>query len=367
VAAPDFERNVYCLLGLPFDAVDLARAEALLRQSIATKTRCFLSTPNLNFLIACQRDPAFRLSVITSNLVVADGMPIVWLAKLLGIPITQRVAGSTLFERLRASASDESIRTYFFGGQDGIAQQASQRMNAQTIAMQCVGYTSPGFGSIEAMSTPSVIAEINASEADFLVVSLGARKGQAWIVRNLSSLTAPVVSHLGAVVNFVAGNIRRAPAAFQALGLEWLWRIKEEPQLWRRYFDDGLGLLGLLVNKVLPSLWTRHITQKATDAGKPATIDLELENGSPCIVLAGAWSAANLQAYRTALQRVSEHNTDVRINLGRVSHVDSAFLGLTLLLYGHQTQTQHRLILEDTPAAVQKIIRQAGMGFVLAA
>jgi len=90
-----------------------------------------------------------------------------------------------------------------------------------------------------------VLQAINASQADFLVVALGAKKGQAWILHNLEHLQVPVVSHLGAVVNFVAGTVQRAPAAWQRAGLEWLWRIKEEPALFGRYWNDGLALFGL--------------------------------------------------------------------------------------------------------------------------
>jgi N-acetylglucosaminyldiphosphoundecaprenol N-acetyl-beta-D-mannosaminyltransferase len=359
MATPDFERNVHCLLGLPFDAVDLAQAEALIHKAIITRTRCFLSTPNLNFLIACQHDPAFRLSVINSNLVVADGMPIVWLAKLLGIPIRQRVAGSTLFEKLWAKTSGIKIKTYFFGGQDGVARAANLRMNAQDRAMF------PGFGSVEAMSTPTIIANINASETDFLVVSLGARKGQAWIVRNLAHLDAPVISHLGAVVNFVAGSIHRAPSALQTLGLEWLWRIKEEPQLWRRYLEDGLGLMRLFMVRVLPGLLTTFLAQKAPAMEQLPTIHVAMSDSAHSIVLEGCWQATNLQSYRLALKHVSEQNADVRINLRQVTYIDSAFLGLTLVLYGHQLKNEKKLCLEDVPIAIRKIIFQAGMGYVL--
>ena len=86
---------------------------------------------------------------------------------------------------------------------------------------------------------------MNAARPDFLVVSLGAAKGQAWIMRNLHRLDVPLVSHLGAVVNFVAGEVRRAPRWMQRSGLEWAWRVKEEPALLRRYAGDALRLLPL--------------------------------------------------------------------------------------------------------------------------
>ena len=86
--------------------------------------------------------------------------------------------------------------------------------------------------------------------ADFLAVSLGAKKGQLWLHRNHQRLTVPVRAHLGVTVNFQAGTVKRAPPRLRAWGLEWLWRIKEEPHLWRRYAHDGWVLLGLIFTRV---------------------------------------------------------------------------------------------------------------------
>ncbi|OJU87191.1 MAG: hypothetical protein BGO13_09520 [Burkholderiales bacterium 66-5] len=243
------------IAGLPFDVIDTAGAAERLARAMRDGQRLFLSTPNLNFLVTAQRDAVFRQSVVESDLSVADGMPVVWLARLQGTPLPERVAGSTLFDQLRAGAGQavlgRAIKVYFFGGPPGVAQQACERLNAEHAAgrgqMRCVGWHTPGFGPVEQMAAPEVIAAINASGADFLVVALGAQKGQAWILQNRARLQVPVVSHLGAVVNFVAGTVQRAPPAWQRWGLEWLWRIRQEPQLFKRYWGDGWALLGLAV------------------------------------------------------------------------------------------------------------------------
>ena len=111
-----------------------------------------------------------------------------------------------------------------------------------------------------------IIDKVNASEADFLAVSLGARKGQLWLHRNHQRLTIPIRAHLGAVINFQAGTVKRAPTWLRAWGLEWLWRIKEEPHLWRRYAHDGWVLLRLIFTRVLPlavaNRWSRFKSQR---------------------------------------------------------------------------------------------------------
>lgn len=247
-------RNIHWILGLPFDAINLQDAVERVRDAARSKTPLFISTPNLNFLIASQDDTAFRDSVKHSDLSLPDGMPIIWLAKLFGIPLKERVAGSTLFEALRQwplKAGDSTLRVFFFGGPPGTAQQACASVNMNSVGMVCTGFISPGFGSIEDMSTTEILNQINASNADFVIVSLGAKKGQAWIERNRRHLSAPIISHLGAVVNFAAGNIQRAPVWVQQMGMEWVWRIKEEPTLWKRYLSDGLQLIKIIATHFL--------------------------------------------------------------------------------------------------------------------
>lgn len=255
----DFDRQVVCIAGLPFDLVDMAGTVARVRAAAAGRSPCFLSTPNLNFLMGCLGDAAFRDSVIHSDLSIADGMPLVWMARLLDIPLCERVAGSGLFEVLRREPSVEGpMKVYFFGGPDGVAEQSCRVLNAESSGVRCVGFDCPGFGSVEDMSDAATIERINASGADFLLVALGARKGQAWIERNRARISVPVISHLGAVVNFVAGSVSRAPVWMQRSGLEWLWRIKEEPALWKRYWLDGIALVRLLMTCILPyALWRR--------------------------------------------------------------------------------------------------------------
>ena len=205
------DRQVWCIMGLPFDALTLDEAVGGIKKRVELDQQCFLSTPNLNFVISAQTDAVFFQSVVGSDMSVADGMPLIWVAKLLGIPLTERVAGSTLFNQLSEQATDKKIRIFFFGGQDGVAEQAHQRLNASSRSLESCGYHDPGFVSIDEMSSVDIIDKINTAKPDFIVVALGAKKGQAWIQSNKHQLTAPIISHLGAVINFMAGSVVRAP------------------------------------------------------------------------------------------------------------------------------------------------------------
>lgn len=354
----DFERQVVCILGLPFDVISTEQVVDKLSNAAHQYQRCFLSTPNLNFAVASLEGGAFRDSVIRSDLSVADGMPLVWIAKLLGLPVTERVAGSTLFERLRARKDGAAkLRVYFFGGPDGVAAAAAEKLNASASGLVCSGYESPGFGSIEQMSTPAIINRINASQADFVVVALGAKKGQAWIEHNLTALDAPVISHLGAVVNFVAGTVARAPRWVQRIGGEWLWRIWEEPSLWRRYWHDGLTLIRLMTRHVLPCAVMVRLRKAELDALVAARIEMQQHSSHISIHAIGAWDERNLTAMRKTFADATTMPADIRIDFSAVTHVDSACIALLLLLYGHQSKVQRDFVLHGVRPDVLRILR----------
>ena len=328
----DFDRDVHCLAGLPFDAVTLEQAADRVRAAAKNQQRCFFSTPNLNFLMLAQHDPAFRESVLCSNLVIADGMPLVWVAKMLGIPIVERVAGSDLFEALRHDVSAAPMKVYFFGGPDGIAEQAAQRLNQQHGGLYCVGISSPGFVSVEAMSTPEQIAAINASGADFLVVSLGARKGQEWIMRNRAQLQVPVISHLGAVVNFEAQTVRRAPVWMQHVGMEWLWRIREEPALWRRYAHDGWAFVQWWSGCILPHMVWLRVHCPCQGAANNGQVLVQKQEHGCRLVVTGAICDPVMPEIRAVLRESFACQDDVTLDLAQARYLSTGFLGLLLLL-----------------------------------
>jgi N-acetylglucosaminyldiphosphoundecaprenol N-acetyl-beta-D-mannosaminyltransferase len=215
------------------------------------------------------------------------------------------------------------------------------------------------------MSSAAQIAGINAADAHFVVVALGARKGQEWIEANLVKIRAPVIGHLGAVVNFIAGTVQRAPAAWQALGLEWLWRIKEEPGLWKRYFSDGLALLGLLFTRLLPHAvlsWTRG---KRHEERCEAALQTREEGQVLAIHLYGNWMGANMQPLRNELTRLAAIGRPIMVDLQQLVDLDGALLGLLQLLDGWQRQQTKARSIRNTAAAVQRVFRRYGANYLL--
>jgi N-acetylglucosaminyldiphosphoundecaprenol N-acetyl-beta-D-mannosaminyltransferase len=219
---------------------------------------------------------------------------------------------------------------YFFGGPDGVAQRACEQLAADAGPMRCVGFDAPGFGTVEAMSGSDRLERINASTADFLVVALGAKKGQAWIEHNLDRLRPMVVSHLGAVVNFVAGSVARAPRTVARLGLEWLWRIGQEPALWRRYAGDGLTLAHLTATQVLPLAVAMRRQRGLPAAVQPARITSADRGAVTVLALSGAWCNDALPVLRQALAQRLRDGRTVQLDLAEVTAIDAGFVALAL-------------------------------------
>jgi N-acetylglucosaminyldiphosphoundecaprenol N-acetyl-beta-D-mannosaminyltransferase len=280
-------------------------------------------------------------------------MPIVWLSKFLEIPIQERVSGSTLFEKLRDNPG-KVIRVYFFGGLDGIAEMACRKLDTGSVGLRCSGHYSPGFGTIFDMSTDSIINDINLSNSDFLIVSLGAKKGQAWIQHNKNKLNVPIISHLGAVINFVAGTVKRAPTWMQKSGSEWVWRIVQEPQLWRRYFHDGMSFIRIFLFRAIPLAYFLRAYNPSDHEFGIAHLAIEKNDGLIEISLSGAWGSKNLGALRDCLTDLTSETKDIIFDLTHVSYVDSAFLGVMLLLYGNQIANNKRLHCKNPSSSTAK-------------
>ena len=352
-----FNRNACCVLGLPFDVVTISGATDAVNIAIDQQQRCFLTTPNLNFVIQAQSDDAFFDSVVESDLSVADGMPLIWVAKILGVPLVERVAGSTLFDQLsKQQNSSEKIKVFFFGGQEGVAEIAHRQLNASSPAMVSCGFYDPGFVSVDEMSSGNIIALINEANPDFLVVALGAKKGQQWIQHNRGRLNVPVISHLGAVINFVAGSVERAPILWQRFGLEWLWRIRQEPSLWRRYLFDGMAFLKLLVIKVFPlAIYDRYLRRSACFKS-PCSIDIQQQD-NVIIVLTGSIHYQLMTEVKQTFDTLIEQNKgDVTIDCAEIDYVDSAFIATLLLLQRYLNEQGRSLVLSSVSKRMINIL-----------
>ncbi len=364
----DFKRNVWCLLGLPFDAVNIEFASEKIRRSSVMNKQCVISTPNLNFIVTALSDSDFRDTAISSELSLLDGMPLLWIARLLDLGVTEKVSGSDLFDYMSRAKEPENVilSVFFFGGENEAAEYACKNINAGKLGVSCAGYLNPGFGSIDLLSSPENIDKINRSQADFLIVALGAKKGQLWIDLNRTKICIPVISHLGAVINFAAAKVIRAPQWMQSSGLEWTWRIAQEPNLWHRYLFDGFAFLNLLLTKVLPYIFWKQVNKRhSLGDRKPVEANVDVGPQNATISIAGNCFHDTINPLRKVFIEQAIGSKSIIVDLSEVPAVDGAFLGLCLILFKHVSREGGSLSISGLNSNVRKIFRWNCLEFLL--
>jgi len=361
-----FDRPVFAVHGIPVDAISTTEACDKLLESIRTKSPCFFTTPNLNFLVACQADAEFRNSVIDSDLIVADGMPLVRIARLLDIQLPERVAGSSVFENLRRTLRSPCLSVFFFGGPAGIAEKANEVLNQEHLGMTGSGAIYPGFGNLNDMLAPAILSSINESHADMLVVALGAKRGQAWIQAAKIHLNATVITHLGAVVNFVAGSVARAPLWVQRIGMEWMWRIYQEPNLFKRYFSDGKAYIQILFKHVLPLKRAQKNHEREGENYLRNECKLNVGIDRLTLIITGSATSEILTLLRANLKNVFDYPPmTVELDLKECTYFDAACLGQFMLLLKVQRNRGQPMLISNVNAKLDRLFELHAATYLL--
>jgi N-acetylglucosaminyldiphosphoundecaprenol N-acetyl-beta-D-mannosaminyltransferase len=197
---------------------------------------------NLDVLRQIVHQEALRTLVSSADLVVADGMPLLWAARIQGTPLPGRVAGSSLISTLSAQLARRHRSIYLLGGNEGTAQAAGMHLQATMPGLRLAGSCCPPFGfehSPEQLER--IMAGLESSAPDVVFVGLGFPKQDRLIAQLRTLLPRTWFVSCGISFSFLVGEVRRAPPALQALGLEWTHRLAQEPsRLARRYLVDGL-------------------------------------------------------------------------------------------------------------------------------
>ena len=252
------------VVGVPIDPIDMTAALSRLRE-VMTGGRLFqVSTINLDFMVRAQSDPEVRRIFQRSDLNLADGAPVVWLGRLLGAAVPERVAGADLIPALMAEAAKVGARVFFLGGEGGVAEQAVRKMQELNPDLVVAGFYEPPRASVEDMNTAEILARIREARADILLVAFGHPKQERWIDLNRAELPVSVAIGVGCVFDLIAGRSRRAPAWMQVVGLEWAYRLAGDPgRLFGRYATDAAWLLPITARALRARLSTPRVAEPA--------------------------------------------------------------------------------------------------------
>jgi N-acetylglucosaminyldiphosphoundecaprenol N-acetyl-beta-D-mannosaminyltransferase len=193
-------------------------------------------TPNVDHIVLAEEDPRLRDAYGRANLSLADGMPVVWAARLLGQPVPEKVSGSDFVPALLERAAERQWRVFFLGGAPGVGTLARDKLRERLPGLAIVGVHAPPIDVDDSAQREDLIARIREASPHLVFVALGAPKQEIWIDRARASLRPAVLLGVGASLDFIAGTMPRSPRWMSDAGLEWLFRLAREPKrLWRRY------------------------------------------------------------------------------------------------------------------------------------
>jgi N-acetylglucosaminyldiphosphoundecaprenol N-acetyl-beta-D-mannosaminyltransferase len=230
--------------GLPVVPDTFEQALDRIDQLVTAGRPAFFITANLNYAMLADTDDRLKRLNEQAAFLLADGMPLVWWSRLGSRPLPERVAGSDLIYGMCERAARHGHRVYLLGAAPGVADAAAAALANRYPGLQIVGVDCPPFRPLTSAEEREQFARVRAARPDILFVAFGQPKGEFWIADNLDRLGVPVCVQVGASLDFVAGRVKRSPKWMQRTGLEWIYRLAQEPRrLAGRYRDNILFLL----------------------------------------------------------------------------------------------------------------------------
>jgi len=361
----DGERRPIAILGVPFDNLTMGKAVERIQAMIASQEPHYAVTANVDFLVQAREDVELRHILFESDLVLCDGTPLLWASRVLGNPLRERVAGSDLVPLLIEKAAKKGYRVFFLGATPEASEAAVARMKQKYPELIVAGHYSPPFNKLLEMDHEEITRRIEEGRPDLLFVSFGCPKQEKWIAMHYRSLRVPVCIGVGATIDFLAGQVKRAPRWMQRTGTEWIFRLLQEPRrLFRRYSKD----LRVFAWEIFKQWWQMRFSgrvkwSKNVGDTPPALRQLKRSMGRGSelvnIEMFAVPERLDLLAIQERCFRLDEMDLGRKhllLDLGGVEFIDSSGMGWLVGLKKRIRATQGQLILVNPSAAVQRAL-----------
>jgi exopolysaccharide biosynthesis WecB/TagA/CpsF family protein/anti-anti-sigma factor len=332
------------VLGIPID--DLTLEEAVDRtleladgyrkdgrpRNIATVNVDFLTNALGWFPSRPPRHPELLEVLRRADLVTADGMPLVWLANMLGAPVRARVTGADLVPALAKAMAVSGHTLYLLGGKGDIAEQAARELQANNPGLRIVGVHAPFVHTEGDAVTDSeaedeeVLQRLNAADPDVLLIGFGNPKQELWFHRNRHRIRAGVTIGVGGTFEFIVGRVSRAPEWMQKTGVEWIYRITQDPKrLWKRY---AIGLAKLVVMSIPMVIYYRLSQSRAKKLTAPSQQFSSEGYTDGTLVLPAHVDAAWLSKHPVQIFDESSRGSKAAVDFSALEFIDSSDLGV---------------------------------------
>jgi len=345
------------ILGVPFSAVTLEQTIERIEQMIHSRRAHYIVTANVDFLVQARSDVELHRILVEADLVLCDGQPLVWASRYLGQPLPERVAGADLVPLLIKLSAARGFRVFFLGGSSEVAAQAAQNMESLYPGLKICGFYSPPYNALLEMDHDEIAQRIRAAQPDLLFVSLGCPKAEKWMFMHYRSLGVPVAIGVGGTIDFLADRLKRAPLWMRRVGLEWLFRLVQEPRrLYSRYARDARQFGAA----ILQQLWYLQWRKPRNLNCPPTNIDVAEPTWRrihPPPALTRPVIARDARIWSRAL------NHHCLVELSQVQFIDSTGVGLLIQLHRQLLEKDLCLILLHPSEAVRRAIRLLRLDF----
>ena len=251
-------------LGCPINILTMSETVALAEDAMRSRNTLQHVALNVAKFVNMRRDPVLASDIMASDLVGIDGMGIVWGARCFGLPVRTRVSGIDLFLELLAVCANRHYRPFFLGGTRDVIRDAAAKALKEHPNI-CFAGLRDGYFTPE--QEPEVVNQIRDSGADCLFIGMPTPRKERFLATHRDRLNVPFIMGVGGSFDVLAGKVRRAPAGMQALGLEWLYRIFQEPRrMWWRYAKTNTIFAGILLRELIYRKWMAGYASTKTAA-----------------------------------------------------------------------------------------------------
>ncbi len=347
-------RKLLVILGAPIDDINMTEAlnriDNFIAEGRASHKGHQIATINADFVVKSLHDTELRRILQEADMATADGMPLVWSARLLGVPMKERVTGADMVPALAQLAAQKGYSIYFLGAAPGVAEQAAATLQRLYPTLQIAGCSSPTREEVD-RNDHSIVEQCRAAQPDILLVAFGNPKQEKWIYEHAEQLNIPVMMGVGGTFDFIAGVTKRAPQWMQQTGLEWFYRLLCEPRrLWKRYATDLFGF-GYFF------LWQWWVMWQGTSRRTilPKS-DFFIVKDTVIMNVQGHLDSSNQHAFAEKANQTLSTHPYLIINLANAQFLDSSAIGTLVALTKQARDDGGNLWLANVPATIVNVL-----------
>ena len=345
---PGTSPNSVAVLGVPFNNVTMDEAVKIIEEKIDGGGFHQVATANVDFLMHAIHDQELQNILCSCSLVVPDGMPILWSARLMGSKLKERVCGIDLVPRLAELAARRGYRVYLLGASEKSSQRASEQLQKSYPGLCIVGRYSPPSRPLEEMNHEEILQRIEQARPDILLVAFGNPKQEKWLSMHRDRLKVPVSIGIGGSLDMIAGKLTRAPRWMQKSGMEWFFRAVQEPRrLIGRYISDAITL-----GRYLPQQMAATASQPRTSG--PSNIFSNRVGNTEIITIQGNLTGRLLADFERYTRNATDAGMHIVLNMAESGYFGPNTLGsLVQLMTSMQRRKLHLWLAEMRPHLVR--------------